>query len=162
MTDERIVHIHGLIQDWLSFVNDPKPATEENLSRLDHVLDLLALSRHSLEDVGRIIAEDGQDPPGWSDQATLRKSIATRFPMLGFYNIPADVTSNFSNATLHLGDAIDDLLDITNELLQVKWLIENNLPGDASWNFAFTYDHHWRYHLRSLQWYLEMRRFEST
>ncbi len=81
--------------------------------------------------------------------------------MLGVYNIPERVTDRPMQCGLMLGDAIDDILDITNELRATHWLMEQGHTVDAHWHFAFGYDQHWRYHSRCLLWYLEMRRFEA-
>lgn len=154
--------IRGLIQDWLSFVDTEPPLQENDLPRLEYLLDALAMSRHALGPVDKLATEDGHDPPGWSAQAELRNRISRRFIAFGYYNVPEEITTGFSSASPHLGDAIDDILDITNELKQVEWLLDQGRLGDARWHFAFGYDQHWRYHLRCLLWYLEMRRFESA
>lgn len=124
------------------------------------MLEELSLLRHAIDpSVALEITPGGLDAPR-PDQVELRKRIAVRFPMLGLYNIPQTVTGEQMQSGMMMGDAIDDLLDITNEMLATQWHLQQAGPDDALWEFAFGYDHHWRHHMRCLLWYLEMRRFE--
>jgi hypothetical protein len=151
----------ALANDWLRFVGEPDPVSEDDLLRLDAILDKLSVIRHELGPIGDLEFQDGATDPPRGDQGELRTRLSKRFPMLGFYHIPETVTTDFSRTGVHLGDAIDDILDITNELSDVVWLVEQERPLEACWHFGFSYDHHWRYHVRCLLWYLEMRRFEA-
>jgi len=151
----------ALARAWLTFVHEPDPVSEEDLLRLEAILDKLSVLRHELGPIHGLEFEDGTVDPPRADPSDLRARLSKRFPMLGFYHIPEAVTTDFLKTGLHLGDAIDDILDITDELSDVHWLIEQDRPIKACWDFGFGYDHHWRCHLRSLLWYLEMRRFEA-
>lgn len=151
----------ALAKEWLSLVHEPDPVIEDDLLRLEAILDKLSVLRHELGPISGIEFEDGSIDPPRRDPSELRDRLSKRFPMLGFYHIPEAVTTDFSRTGVMLGDAIDDILDITNELSDVIWLIDQDRPMEAYWDFGFGYDHHWRYHLRSLLWYLEMRRFEA-
>jgi len=151
----------ALARSWLNFVHEPNPVSEDNLIRLEVLLDKLSVLRHELGPISRIEFEDRSIAPPRREPSELRGSLSKRFPMLGFYHIPEAVTTDFSQTGVMLGDAIDDILDITNELSDVLWLLDKARPMEACWDFGFGYDHHWRYHLRSLLWYLEMRRFEA-
>lgn len=150
-----------LARSWLSFVHEPNPASEDDLHRIEAILDKLSVLRHELGPTSGLEFEDGSIDPPRGDSSELRERLSKRFPMLGFYHIPEAVTTDFSQTGVMLGDAIDDILDITNELSDVLWLLDKARPMEACWDFGFGYDHHWRYHLRSLLWYLEMRRFEA-
>lgn len=151
----------ALANDWLRFVGEPDPVSEDDLLRLEANLDKLSVIRHELGPIGDLEFQDGAIDHPRGDQSELRTRLSKRFPMLGFYRIPETVTSDFSRTGVHLGDGIDDILDITNELSDVVWLVEQQRPMEACWHFGFSYDHHWRYHARCLLWYLEMRRFEA-
>lgn len=151
----------ALANEWLHFVDELDPVAEEDLLRLEAILDKLSVVRHELGSIWALEFIDGATDHPREDPSAMRAKLSKRFPMLGFYNIPETVTTDFSRTGLMLGDAIDDILDITNELSVVIWLVEQQRPMEACWNFGFSYDHHWRYHLRSLLWYLEMRRFEA-
>jgi hypothetical protein len=157
----RVPEMLALANEWLKFVHEPNPVAEDDLLRLESILDKLSVVRYELGPIVGLKFEDVDTDPPRGDQSELRDRISKRFPMLGFYYIPEAVTTDFLKTGLHLGDAIDDILDITRELSDVVWLIEQERPIKACWDFGFGYDHHWRYHLRSLLWYLEMRRFET-
>ncbi len=151
----------ALARSWLNFVHEPNPVSEDDLIRLEVILDKLSVLRHELRSIHGLEFKDGSLEPPRADQSELRDCLSKRFPMLGFYHIPEAVTTDFSRTGVQLGDAIDDILDITNELSDVIWSIDQDRTVEACWHFGFGYDHHWRYHLRSLLWYLEMRRFEA-
>ena len=53
-----------------------------------------------------------------------------------------------------VGDAIDDLCDITDELRQVEWAWENVGESAALWQLNCSFQYHWCTHLRQLQYYL--------
>lgn len=153
--------IKAKVNQWLNFVNALGPVSEEELLRMEVILEELSLLRHTIDpSVALEITPGGRDAPR-PDQEELRERITVRFPMLGLYNIPQTVTGEPVQTGMNVGDAIDDLLDITNEMLAAQWHLQQAGPDNALWEFAFSYDHHWRYHLRSLLWYLEMRRFET-
>ena len=156
-----ITEITKQANDRLTFVLRPTSASEDDLMQLEALLDKLSVVRHELGPVQDLEFEEGTADPPRGDQSEMRERLSKRFHMLGFYHIPETVTKDFSRTGLMLGDAIDDILDITNELSEVMWLVDQKRLIEACWDFSFGYDHHWRYHLRSLLWYLEMRRFEA-
>ncbi len=157
LTDE----IKAKVTQWLNFVNALGPVSEEELLRMEVILEELSLLRHTIDpSVVLEITLGGLDAPK-PDQEELRKRITGRFPILGLYNIPQTVTDEPMGSAMMMGDAIDDLLDITNEMVAAQWHFQQGRPHEALWEFAFGYDHHWRYHMRCLLWYLEMRRFET-
>jgi len=153
--------IHSQVNTWLRFTAEPVMASYDDLLHLEELLDRLAVTRHELGPVHPLQVEEDEFEAPRSDQQVLRKHLASRFPMLGFYNVPAKVTEDLGFGGMHVGDGIDDLLDITNELEAVSWHLEKGRVGDACWNFGFSFDHHWRFHLRSLLWYLEQRRMDG-
>ena len=53
------------------------------------------------------------------------------------------------------GDAIDDLLDIIYDLLEIKWRKENNSENDAWWFFELIFYSHTQQHLIDLLNYLK-------
>ena len=52
-----------------------------------------------------------------------------------------------------LGDAIDDLCDIANDLSEVLWRWEHLGADDAHWYLRLMYMH-WGWHMRELQSFL--------
>lgn len=80
----------------------------------------------------------------------IRKNIESNFKNFGFYKVVID-KNNFSNMTdCGLGDAVDDLVNITLDLLEVKWRIENNSLNDGLWYFKFIFHAHTQQHILDL------------
>ena len=122
------------------------PAAPE-LPALVRALDALAMAYHATPE-GTSSPED-LDPPEHDYNAT-RARIAPRFPDLGFYAVadPLEVPS-----TTPMGDAIDGLCDIANELSETLWRWDNLGPDDAHRHFHQMF-FHWGSHLRELQSFL--------
>ena len=80
--------------------------------------------------------------------------IRARFPDLGLYgtvfgiDVPGEA---------FIGDAIDDILDITNDLKQVLWRFDCFGDDDANWHFRMLFEIHWGQHLRALAYYLHWK-----
>jgi hypothetical protein len=118
-------------------------------------LDELALSYHDTP-IGEPNESDDRPPP---ETRVKYADIGARFPDLGYYGTadPQEV----SGETV-VGDAIDDILDITNDLKEVVWRFERFGGQDAHWYFRFLFQIHWGKHLRDLARYLHSRlRFEE-
>ena len=113
-------------------------------------LDALALSYH---DTPKGEPNDSDDEPPSEIQVT-HADIAARFPDFGYYgtvfgiDVPGEVV---------VGDAIDDILDITNDLKQVLWRFDQFGADDAHWYFRMLFQIHWGEHLRDLAGYLYWR-----
>lgn len=84
----------------------------------------------------------------------LRDNIATNLPHLGLYQL-IDNNAAFGNNIL-VGDAVDDLLDIIIDLLEVEWRVQNNSFDDGIWYFKMTFLAHTKQHVLNLLNYLEM------
>jgi hypothetical protein len=122
------------------------PAAPE-LPALVRALDVLAMVYH--ETPNGTMSEQGLDPPERDYNAT-RARIGPRFPDLGFYGVadPLEIDGEFM-----LGDAIDDLADIANDLAETLWRWEHLGPDDAHWHFHQMF-FHWGWHMRELQSFL--------
>jgi hypothetical protein len=113
-------------------------------------LDELALSYH----------DTPLGDPHESDERPLAEGrishseVRLHFPELGYYG-SADPKEAPGEALI--GDAIDDIMDITNDLKEVLWRFERFGPDDAHWYFRFLYQIHWGEHLRDLARYLHSR-----
>jgi hypothetical protein len=95
---------------------------------------------------------DDTDYPDFDKSLLLdiRKNIESNFKNFGFYKVVID-KNDFSNMTkCSLGDAIDDLLDVTLDLLEVKWRVENNSLNDGIWYFKFIFHAHTQQHILDL------------
>lgn len=89
-----------------------------------------------------------------NDYESIRKFVESRFPNWGYYNIVNDVTSNIGRTEVKIGDAIDDVTDIIDDLKKVLWSYENEDEKVALWHLHDGYKNNWRWHLRHLQFYL--------
>ena len=119
------------------------PAAPE-LPALARALDALAVAYH--ETPKGAASKQDLDPPERDYNATCAR-IAPRFPTLGYYSVADPLTTN---GTFSLGDAIDDLADIANELGETLWRWDHLGPDDAHWHFRDMYLH-WGWHMRELQ-----------
>jgi hypothetical protein len=90
-----------------------------------------------------------------------RATVCARFPDFGYYNVPAHVTRDVADTILEVGDAIDDIVDITCELDAPKRVWETEGEEQALRVFAAAYALHLGDHLRNLQWYLHARARET-
>ena len=121
-----------------------------SVDALARSLDELALSYHDTP-VGE--PSDCEDEPKHKSDVTDGE-IAARFPDFGYYgtvfgiDVPGEAV---------VGDAIDDILDITNDLKEVLWRFDRFGADDAHWYFRMLYQIHWGEHLRGLAGYLYWR-----
>ncbi|MDZ7899834.1 MAG: hypothetical protein U5N85_17645 [Arcicella sp.] len=95
---------------------------------------------------------DGIDYPDFDKSLlpNIRQNIESNFKNFGFYKIVIDMNDIYDMAECGLGDAIDDLADITLDLLEVKWRIENNSLSDGLWYFKFIFYAHTQQHILNL------------
>ena len=122
------------------------PSEKEFLS----LLDGLAFQMSQLE---------WTDPPAGeevpeNDYPAIRKAAESTFTNWGFYNVAAEITQNVGQCEIHVGDAIDDVTDIINDLKMVYWSYQNEAEEIAIWHLLDSFNNHWRAHMRSLQFYV--------
>jgi hypothetical protein len=134
----------------LSVIWDGSTPTDEELAA---ALDRLAGAYH-LAPPGVASALD-VDPPE-DDWTALHQQVAARFPTYGLYPV-ADTTAAMDQA-LMMGDAADDLADITRDLRETIWRFDNLGVQDAHWSLQLLY-FHWGRHMRGLALYLHDRQF---
>lgn len=144
------MNIETEINNFLELVLESESESEE-IEKLIQALDRLANLTHEIE--------YQYDKTDYSDSlnfeySTIRKKVEKRFPNLGYYNIALDISENVGNSDIATGDAIDDITDITLDLLGVKWRFDNTSPDDALWHLELLFRSHWGRHLRELQLYL--------
>ncbi len=82
-----------------------------------------------------------------ADWPQLYKEVATRFPGYGLYPV-SDPKASPDDAAM-MGDAIDDLADLTSDMREVIWYADNVGPDDAHWSFRL-HHFHWGRHAREL------------
>lgn len=143
--------LRDLTHRFTALVRDGSGSPDEDERRLALLCDLLGLAAQS----GRERAEPG-DPAGIpaADHERTRGLVAARFPRYGCYNTVAHTSVGIGIGEMVVGDAVDDIADIADELAAVAWRLENTGEPDALWHFFDGYDHHWGAHLRRLQLYL--------
>ena len=107
----------------------------------------------------QISETDWTDPPVGeevpeNDYPAIRKAVESAFPDWGFYNVAGEITQNIGECEIHIGDAIDDVTDIINDLKMVYWSYQNESEEMATWHLLDSFNNHWRAHMRSLQFYV--------
>lgn len=95
---------------------------------------------------------DKTDFPDFNKQElpNIRENVESNFPEFGFYKIVLDINDINNFQDIALGDAIDDLTDIINDLLEVKWRIETNSLADGLWYFQLIFYSHTQQHTLDL------------
>jgi len=132
-------------QQFLSTVWDGEAPTDEALLA---ALDRLVAAYHDTP-LGDVTDVD-VDAPREEGPSIYRKTAA-RFPEYGYYPV-ADPTKTIEEP-LMLGDAIDDLADLTLDMREVVWFAEHVGIADAHFSFRLQF-FHWGQHARELSLYL--------
>ena len=135
---------------FLSVVWDGPVPTDAVLTA---ALDRLIAAYHDAPDVGPTNYD--VDPPRESDLAFFRQ-VGARFPAYGLYSLADPIDD--PHTAMGMGDAIDDIGDITLDMRDVIWLADNIGPDDAHWSFRLQF-FHWGTHARDLVRYLHGRQF---
>ena len=150
--------IHNAIADFLDLIEKGKDSIEANEQSLIFSLDKLALAYHFSE--YEFDERDYPDPPD-KDYKQLRAIVIQRFPNFGYYNLPKEITSKIPDTGVIVGDAIDDITDIAQDMQAIRWRWDKTSDRDALWHFRLGYYSHWGNHLRELQFYLYARTCEG-
>ncbi len=116
-------------------------------------LDRLVVAYHDAPDAD--VSDSDLEAPR-QDDASLYKELAVRFPDYGLYPV-ANPTAPPEDSAL-MGDAIDDLADLTLDIREVIWLADNVGFDDAHWSFRLHF-FHWGRHARELSLYLHARQW---
>lgn len=135
---------------FLSVVWDGEAPTDADLAE---ALDRLVMAYHSTPDAGG--SDSDLEAPA-QDSASLYEQVAQRFPGHGFYAIADPLEA--VDQQMGMGDAIDDLADITNDMREVVWLAEHVGLDHAHWSFRLHF-FHWGLHARELSLYLHARQW---
>lgn len=114
-------------------------------------LDRLVATYHDTPDVD---PSDEDAAAQEQDGASLHELLAERFPAYGFYPIADPAAAPGSAGTV--GDAIDDLADLTLDMREVVWLADHVGVDDAHWSYRLHF-FHWGRHARELSLYLHAR-----
>ena len=88
---------------------------------------------------------------------SIRLNIESNFKDFGLYKTTID-NNNLDNLKDNaIGDSIDDLTDITLDLLEIKWRIENNSLNDGLWFFKLIFYSHTQQHILDLLNYMKQK-----
>jgi hypothetical protein len=144
------MNIEQTINNFLVFVLEEETELED-LGELRASLDKLA---HSVNYVNYKFDETEYPETPDNNYRLIRKKVEKRFPTLGYYNIPQNVSDKLEKSEIIVGDAIDNISDIVGDLSEVKWCFENTSKDDALWHYQNSFRSQWGRHLRELQLYL--------
>ena len=125
-----------------------------SIEALAMALDRLALA-YGEAPCGAPADEDTEAPD--HDRGAIRRLVADRFPELGFYAV-VDPLAVLPETPL-VGDAIDDIAEIADDLSEVLWRFTAVGADDAYWHFRFDYQTHWGRHLHDLRSYIHAKLF---
>ncbi len=124
-----------------------------NDAALAEALDRLVMAYHGTPDAD--VSDSDLEAP-MQDGASLYEEVAKRFPDYGLYAL-ADPMESIEQQ-MGMGDAIDDLGDITRDMREVVWLAEHVGLDDAHWSFRLHF-FHWGQHAREMSLYLHARQW---
>ena len=142
--------IRNAVTDFLGLIESAGVDQENYESQLVLMLDRLALAQNF---ISYSPDEDYHDAPS-HNYIEVRELIAQGFPNYGHYNTPEFISKQIGSSGCTVGDALDDLADIYQDLLDVQWHWNHTNENYALWHFHDSYKTHWRAHLRSLQFYI--------
>ena len=131
----------------------PAPSSRKLLQSLDE----LAMTYHHTPPGNP--SEDEATPPT-TDYQQRYASLGRRFSKYGYY-AHSDPTEPLDEKGM-VGDAIDDLADIADDLEEVVWRFENLGADDAHWHYRFLFELHWGMHLRGLALYLHANALRAS
>lgn len=145
-----------VIDEFIDLIKNGTYSVRQNKVRLGGLLDELATGFQVKSFTFANI--DYPDPPQMN-QKELRELVCKHFPDFGYYNMAETMVGKIGESDIAVGDAIDDIVDIANELSGVAWRWENTDPDDAIWHFYRGFVSHWGTHLRFLQLYIHLSRY---
>lgn len=131
--------------------NGEPPSDQELLASLDRLI----ATYHDAPDSS--ISDTDWEAPRFS-YPSLYKDLGSRFPTYGLYPVSDTDASPGDPDAAMVGDAIDDLADLTSDMRHVVWLADHVGLDDAHWSFRLYY-FHWGKHARELALFLHSRQF---
>ena len=124
-----------------------------------HVDAFMYSLRYLLVDEVASIQDTDDEPPAIV-KSSLRKLIGLRFPMLGHYwETASSRMVKDVDPEIVVGDAIDDLDDISREIGEAKWFYANFGQSEALAALRWRYENHLFMHLTRLRLHLENEKF---
>ncbi len=145
--------IRALINEFAQLASMHAMSSIRDITSLEQALDALAFAYHFVGEYDDLI-DDSENESPTTDYYRIREAVVTRFPSFGYYYVANPNSDLYQPAEILIADAVDDLTDIIQDLLEVEWYWSNTSENDALWHFRFGYENHWGKHLRELQVYL--------
>lgn len=135
--------------NFIDVVWSGKPPTDAALLA---ALDRLLFAYHETPQTNIEVNDKLPPRQEWQD---AWNDAAKRFPDYGFYALadPLDISESPNGS---MGDAIDDIADISKELRCVLWYADNVSNAAAHWHLRALY-FEWGRHARELSYYLFSR-----
>jgi hypothetical protein len=140
-----------ICREFLELVDKGERDSVRGERSLKELLCRLSLALVNLTRPSEWDSDDCYQPP---PQTELREVVHVRFPRYGHYNSVDPIVDDVGSAAASVGDAIDDIMDIYNELHQTVWVAENLGSREGVRYLLASYYGHWGRHLRDLQLYL--------
>jgi len=101
---------------------------------------------------------DAQDESAYVEapktSIALRENIAANFPSFGYYKDPLDMLDVYNMDDMGIADAVDDLHDIIDTLLEVQWRMNSTSYENGLWHLQFLFRSHLKGHLLGLLRYM--------
>jgi hypothetical protein len=103
---------------------------------------------------------DNADFPNFdaSQLPNIKQNLKSNFSDFGLYKTALDIDDIDNLNDNAIVEAIDDLADITFDLLEIKWRIESNSLNDGLWYFDLIFPSHTQQHILNLLNYLKQRK----
>ncbi len=146
--------VSSAVEQFLRIADPTEHTALEDCEELQACLDRLLAAVHTIGFT--FDPTDYPDPPK-EDSASVRARISKAYPSLGLYNVALDVSGEIGATKLAVGDAIDDLVDVTQDLYEVQWRFSNTSKEDALFHLQLGYRTHWGRHARDLSLYIHDR-----
>ncbi|MDP3070187.1 MAG: DUF5063 domain-containing protein [Opitutaceae bacterium] len=139
--------VRDLLKQFVGYVTKPGEKSDEHMLELcDRLVFAYRNTSYTFDN------RDFPDAPR-TDYGEQRAKISALFPNYGPYCLPTTMNAECSTDQM-IGDAIDDLSDISRDFEEVLWRFEHTSVDDALWDFHEGYWRHWGRHMREFQFYL--------
>lgn len=93
------------------------------------------------------------DPPE-NEHSSIKKYICINFQDLESYNIPEDVTNKNGKSKMQVSNAVNDLSDIIDYLIKIKWYFGKTSKNNGIFHFKNQYSTHFGIRIINLLFYL--------
>jgi hypothetical protein len=130
VTTDRL-SIRRAIDAYIWLIETPDLAADRRLEALPAALDRLAAAVHEAEYTFDEV--DYPDAPR-VDYKAVYSLVGNHFPDLGYYNVAHPGTQRIADASILVGDSIDDIADILLDVKEVVWCWEHTSVDDALWH----------------------------